>query len=223
MKNDPIPLILGRIFNTPLMIHEPKLDIILWALRDRLNIVMEEPTAAPESYKLSTAEKSASRKSDASIKNLAIIPVYDTLVHRHASMQSYSGMTSYMYIRNSFRAALTNSDVSSILMVYDSPGGEASGVFDLADEIYNARGTKPIIAFINEIAFSAAYALASSADTIIVPRTGGIGSIGVIMRHTNLQKFNEAKGIEYTTLYAGARKNDFTSDASSAKRPAQWP
>lgn len=214
MKNDPIPLILGRIFNTPLMIHEPKLDVILWALRDRLKITMIEPANAPENYKLSTAEKSTNRKSDLSIKEIAVIPVYDTLVHRHSELQAHSGMTSYLYVRNAFRAALANSDVSSILMVYDSPGGEASGVFDLADEIYNARGTKPIIAFINEIAFSAAYALASSADTIIVPRTGGIGSIGVIMRHTNLQKFNEAKGIEYTTLYAGARKNDFTSDAS---------
>lgn len=213
MKNDPIPLILGRIFNVPLMIHEPKLDVIFWALRDRLNIIMQSPTEAPEGYALSAAEKNATRGGYASVKNLAIIPVYDTLVHRHTSMQAESGMTSYKYIRDAFRVAEADSDISSILMIYDTPGGEANGNFDLVDEIYNARGIKPIVAFVNEIAFSGGYSLASAADTIIMPRTGGVGSIGVIMRHANLQKFNEAKGIEYTTLYAGSHKNDFSPDA----------
>lgn len=212
MKNNPIPLIMGRIFNTPLMIHEPKLDVILWALRDRLNIVMEEPSDAPERYKLSAAAKNATRKSGSTDKTVAIIPVFDTLVHKHAMMQSESGMTSYLYVRNTFRKAMASNDISAVVMLYDSSGGEVNGNFDLADEIYSARGTKPIIAFVDEIAFSGAYSLASSADTVIMPRTGGVGSIGVLMRHANLKKFNEAKGIEYTTLYAGARKIDFSSD-----------
>jgi ClpP class serine protease len=44
----------------------------------------------------------------------------------------------------------------------DSPGGEAGGVFDLADKIFSARKVKPIWAVANDEAFSAAYAIAAA-------------------------------------------------------------
>jgi ClpP class serine protease len=44
-----------------------------------------------------------------------------------------------------------------------------AGCFDLVDEIYNARGKKPIHAILTENAYSAAYAIASAADRISVP------------------------------------------------------
>lgn len=214
MNNNPIPLIMSRIFNVPLMVHEPKLDVILWALKDRLNInVPEAPfIEAPERYKLSADAKNATRQKSTTGKTVAIIPIFDTLVHRHSMMQSESGMTSYLYIRNTFRQAMANKDISSIILHVDSSGGEVSGNFDLADEIYNARGTKPIIAFVDEYALSGGYSVASAANMIIIPRTGVAGSVGVLMRHANLKKYNEQRGIEYTTLYAGARKIDFTPD-----------
>jgi signal peptide peptidase SppA len=196
------------------MIHEPKLDVILVALRERLHIDIPQARSdeAPDHYKLSVEAKNATRQKGKKNKAVAVIPIFDTLVHRHAMMQSESGMTSYLYIRNAFRTAMANKDIAATVLHFDTSGGEGSGLFDLTDEIYNARGIKPIIAFIDERAFSAGYSLASAADMVIVPRTGGTGSIGVIMRHANLEKFNENRGIEYTTLYAGARKNDFSSD-----------
>jgi len=214
MKHNPIPLVMSRIFNVPLMIHEPKLDVILWALRDRVNISIPEARydEAPDCYKISAAAKNETRRIGNADKAVAIIPVHDTLVHRHAPMQSESGMTSYLYIRNTFRKAMASNDIAATILHFDTPGGEGSALFNLTDDIYNARGSKPIIAYIDEMAFSAGYSLASAADMIIVPRTGGVGSVGVIMRHANMEKYNETKGIEYTTLYAGERKNDFSSD-----------
>jgi ClpP class serine protease len=44
-------------------------------------------------------------------------------------------------------------------------------------------GEKPIHAILTENAYSAAYAIASAADRISVPRTGGVGSVGVITMH----------------------------------------
>ena len=85
-------------------------------------------------------------------------------------------------------------------------GGEVAGCFDLADEIFACRGRKPIWAILSENAFSAAYAIASAADRITVPRTGGTGSVGVICLHVDFSKALATAGIAVTLITYGARK-----------------
>ena len=99
--------------------------------------------------------------------------------------------------------------ILGILLDVDSPGGEVGGLFDLADEIYGARAEKPCMAIADDDAFSAAYAIASSAQRLFVTRTGGVGSVGVIALHLDQSGFDEKVGRKYTAIYAGARKNDF--------------
>jgi len=142
--------------------------------------------------------------------NNAIIQVIGPLSMRSDFWTWYFGGSSYEVIRQDFKAALDDNEVETIIFEIDSPGGEVSGLFDLVDEIKSARGQKKIIAVINEIAYSAAYAIASAADEIYITKTGGAGSIGVIAMHTDISKMNEAAGIKYTPIFNGARKNDFT-------------
>lgn len=191
-----------RVINTPLMISLDKLTAILNVLGDRIGLDVK--TEAVES-------ELSSRVDDKEEKpHIAVIPVHDTLVHRIQGISALSGLTTYEQIGESFRDALANTKVTDIILDIDSPGGEVSGVFDLVDEIYNARGTKPIIAAVNETAYSAAYAIASAADKVYAPRTGGVGSIGVIAVHTNQSGYDEKAGLKYTSIYAGGKKNDFS-------------
>jgi capsid assembly protease len=88
----------------------------------------------------------------------------------------------------------------------DSPGGECSGLFDLVDTIVAARGIKPIRAILTEVAFSAAYAIASAADRISVPRTGGVGSIGVVCMHVDWSRALTEAGATVTMIRFGERK-----------------
>ncbi|MGL9779789.1 MAG: S49 family peptidase, partial [Wolbachia sp.] len=67
---------------------------------------------------------------------------------------------------------------------------------------------KKIVAIANDDAYSAAYAIASSAEKVFVSRTSGVGSIGVIASHIDQSGFDEKQGIKYTTVFAGNRKND---------------
>lgn len=144
-------------------------------------------------------------------EGVAVIPVHGVLTYRGDDIFSWLfGGTAYDEIRAQFRSALSDPAVKAIIFDIDSPGGEAAGVFDLVDEIYQARGIKPIYAAANEAAYSAAYAIASAADTIYVPRTGRLGSIGVIAMHVDQSKWDENIGVRYTPIFAGARKNDFT-------------
>ncbi|WP_317889654.1 S49 family peptidase [Roseicitreum antarcticum] len=63
-------------------------------------------------------------------------------------------------------------------------------------------------AFVAEHALSAGYVLASQADRIILPRTGAVGSIGVVALHTDMSGALDQKGIAVTLIHAGAHKID---------------
>jgi signal peptide peptidase SppA len=142
------------------------------------------------------------------ISGAGIIPVCGTLVQKLGSIRPYSGMTGYDGIRFNLSAALDDSDVRGVVLDIDSPGGEVAGLFDLVDAIYAARGRKPIWAILDEHAYSSAYAIASAADRIVVPRTGGTGSIGVIALFADISKMLQAGGITVNVIQFGARKAD---------------
>lgn len=194
-----LPHIAGRVFGTPLLISRAKLDTILGLLVPRL-----------EGNPMPFGKPFHTRSFEVTSDGIAIIPVIGTLVRRATGLDLESGLTSYGKIEQQLSEALKDNAVKAILLDVDSPGGEAGGVFDLADKIFAARKVKPIWAVANEEAFSAAYAIAASADRIYVPRTGGVGSVGVIAVHLDQSRAEDNAGLTYTAIYAGAHKNDLT-------------
>lgn len=141
-------------------------------------------------------------------KEVAVIPIHGILTKKPGAFDDFLGMTSYDRVQAQIEEALENKEIETILLDIDSPGGEVSGIFDLSDFIYEARKSKKIIAMANDDAYSAAYAIASSAEKVFVSRTSGVGSIGVIASHIDQSGFDEKQGIKYTTVFAGNRKND---------------
>ncbi|RDD34835.1 S49 family peptidase [Wolbachia endosymbiont of Cylisticus convexus] len=142
------------------------------------------------------------------IEKTAVIAIHGILTKKPGAFDDFLGMTSYEKIQEEIEEALSNKDIETILLDIDSPGGEVNGIFDLADFIYESRVKKRIIAIANDDAYSAAYAIASSAEKVFVSRTSGVGSIGVIASHIDQSGFDEKQGIKYTTVFAGSRKND---------------
>lgn len=194
-----MPHIAARVFNTPLMINRAKLDTILSVLQPRM-----------EGENLPTTDVPERRSFDVTADGIAVIPVLGTLVRRTFGLDALSGLTSYGLISSQIDEAVSDPAVRAILLDIDSPGGEAGGVFDLADRIYAARAFKPIWAVANEDAFSAAYALAAAAERIYVPRTAGVGSVGVIAVHLDQSQAEANEGLSYTAIFAGEHKNDMT-------------
>ncbi|WP_342068485.1 S49 family peptidase [Wolbachia endosymbiont (group B) of Melanargia galathea] len=142
------------------------------------------------------------------IEKTAIIPIHGILTKKPGAFDDFLDMTSYEKIQEEVEEALSNKDIETILLDIDSSGGEVNGLFDLADFIYESRAKKRIVAIANDDAYSAAYAIASSAEKVFVSRTSGVGSIGVIASHIDQSRFDEKQGIKYTTIFAGSRKND---------------
>lgn len=195
----------ARIYGRPLMMESRKLDVILHVLAPRLDIEAPEVEAGM----LSDSGESEGLQV---VNGVAIIDVCGSLVNR-MDVTPMSGMRSYEEIAGEVEDAATDPGVRSIVMRFDSCGGEVSGVFDLAKLIRQAAAVKPIIACVDDSAYSAAYALASACSEIVVTQTSGVGSIGVIAVHVDQSQLDQKLGVKFTPIFAGSHKNDFSQHA----------
>ena len=135
------------------------------------------------------------------------IPVKGVLLNGFP-YQFFDFATGYEYIGKALDRGMADPDVRGIALVIDSPGGMVAGNFDLVDRIHAARAQKPIRAFAAEAAYSAAYSIASAAQQLVVARTGGIGSIGVVTSHIDMSKALDDAGYKITFIHAGKHKVD---------------
>ncbi|MDR3474332.1 MAG: S49 family peptidase [Devosia sp.] len=138
---------------------------------------------------------------------ILLIPVKGVLLH-DLGYQFGSYATGYLYITKALERGLADPQVKGIALIVDSPGGHVAGNFDLVDKLFAARGAKPIRAYASESAYSAAYSIASAADSVTVTRTGGVGSIGVLTWHLDMSGAMDQAGYRMTLIYAGKHKVD---------------
>lgn len=216
MRHD-LPRLAGRVFNTPLLFHRHQLDTVLGVIGariiDGLDIEARD-MPAPEPRQRSAfalgGEVGFAGGGYMVQGGIAVLPVLGTLVRRGTWMDSYCGMTSYSALTDAATEIMTSAAVRGLMLEMDTPGGEAGGVFDLADFIRHLSEStgKPVWAHANELAASAGYAIASAAEEIWIARTGEVGSIGVVAAHVDVSKADEKAGVRWTYIHAGEHKVD---------------
>ncbi|MFL9827202.1 S49 family peptidase [Rhodoplanes sp. SY1] len=138
----------------------------------------------------------------------AIITVVGELVNRGAWVGASSGLISYEGFKHQIGAAAGDPKVRTIVLDFESPGGEAIGAFEAAAAVRAAAAEKPVLAVVNGMAASAAYAIASAASRVITMASGLSGSIGVVLMHLDYSAWLKAEGIAPTLIFAGAQKVD---------------
>ena len=215
--------IAARAFNTPLLVEPSKAMAFLSGLGPRIlgrRVDMVDSDDAPDGTAALPARASilagnlAERlrhHGDAPypvVEGVAVIEISGVLIHRGSWIGQSSGQTSYEGIAAQIEAAARDPNVRGLALEIDSFGGEVAGVFDLADRIRAIRSNKPVWAFVAEHAFSAGYALASQADRILLPRTGAVGSIGVVVMHADLSGQLDQGGVRVTLIHSGTHKVD---------------
>jgi signal peptide peptidase SppA len=118
----------------------------------------------------------------------------------------FGGGASVDRLAEEFRALLGDESVRAIVLDVDSPGGTVPGVPEFAQEIYESRGVKPIVAIANATMASAAYWIGTAADELYVTPSGRVGSVGVYVAHEDWSKFDEEMGVKTTLISAGKYK-----------------
>jgi signal peptide peptidase SppA len=215
--------IAARAFNTPLLVEPSKAMAFLSGLGPRIlgrrvDVADSDEAPAGTSALPTRASILAGRLAERIQHNgdapypivdgIAVIEISGVLIHRGSWIGQSSGQTSYEGIAAQIEAAAKDPSVRGLALEIDSFGGEVAGVFDLADQIRAVRATKPVWAFVAEHAFSAGYALASQADRILLPRTGTVGSIGVVVMHADLSGQLDQDGVRVTLIHSGQHKVD---------------
>lgn len=154
-------------------------------------------------------EAAARREPVRSSGGTAVIPVTGPLLERRDPvMEYYFGATSYELIRAQVREAMGDSRIRSVIFDVDSPGGMATGLQEITDEIYAFRGRKPMTAIANTMMGSAALHLASAADEIVASPSSLVGSVGTMMVLTDISGMAEQQGIKVHVIATSPHKGE---------------
>lgn len=116
-------------------------------------------------------------------------------------------------------AAFTRGKPKAVAIAINSPGGSPAQSSLIAARIRRLADEKkvPVHAFVEDVAASGGYWLATAADRIHVDRNSILGSIGVISASFGFQEFISRHGIERRVHKAGEDKS--LLDPFRAERP----
>ena len=141
------------------------------------------------------------------VNGVAVIPVDGVIAKRMNMLTKISGGVSTELVTRDVKAALADPSVKAIVMAIDSPGGSVDGTQELAQAIFNGRGTKPIIAYADGLMASAAYWIGSACDKVVMSgETAAIGSIGIVATHVDVSQAEKQQGVKTTEVVAGKYK-----------------
>jgi signal peptide peptidase SppA len=194
--------VINWVLNTPWAITPTKLAVIMDLLAfyaDGNRLTAEEVQDA-----IGAVNRGGARTTGA----IQVLPLYGVIAQRAGMMTETSGGTSTEAFKRQFDSAVADAQIDAILIDVDSPGGAVSGVDELSAAIHAARGAKPIVAVANSLAASAAYWIATAADSLYITPTGETGSIGVIAAHEDDSALYEREGVKTTLITAGKYKGE---------------
>lgn len=202
-----------RTLNRPLLIHPQKAHVIAEVLAGRIGIEMAGPQPDASRFEGEAFERDTMGRPVRGLpyrvsEGIGIVSVVGSLVNRGAWIGANSGLVSYEGVKYQLQSAAADPNVSAIVLDLESPGGEAVGAFEMAAAVRQVAKSKPVVAVVNGMAASAAYAIASGATRIVTTETGVSGSIGVVLLHADFSKQLETKGVKPTLIFAGAHKVD---------------
>lgn len=114
-------------------------------------------------------------------RGLAVVPIRGVLTPNAFIYEKYLGWSTYQGIEDTCAALARDPDVRAVVLEVDSPGGFVLGGAGAAAAIAALAGVKPVHALVRPLAASAAYWLASQANTIAVTPGAQVGSIGCML------------------------------------------
>lgn len=133
---------------------------------------------------------------------IAVISISGAIT-KHSQFCGPNGM---VQISDILEDCYTSDDIKGIVLNIESGGGEFMAMRLLNETIANK--TKPMVAFIDDFACSAAYGIASGCDYIVANSTmARVGSIGTYMSIADYSKKLEKEGINIQEVYATDSKH----------------
>lgn len=205
-----LPYLAARLYNRPQLATEAYAALVSTVLAERMGVqaVLADPPKPPDRRPHSAAFA----------EGVLTLPVVGGLVHRGDAFDAACGLQSYTNLENTLTRAVHDGwsvrdgdtvrqhEVRGILLDMDSPGGEAAGCFEFCDRVAELKDRVPIVALANASCCSGAYAIAAACSRVYATPSAHVGSIGVIVMHTDLSGALAKKGMRVTFITAGTQK-----------------
>ncbi|MDZ7711698.1 MAG: S49 family peptidase [Rhodovibrio sp.] len=193
------------VSETPWAIQPEVMSVLQGVLRERAG--GHRPTAEEVRERIAAQDGDRSGVGRVRSGNVAVLPIHGAIMRRADMLQEISGAVSLERMEARLDEALSDTNVSDIVLHVDSPGGAVDGVPEFAARVRAARGgDKRIVAVADTLAASAAYWIATAADEVTVTPSGEVGSIGVFAAHQDLSGALEQAGVDVTLISAGPYK-----------------
>ena len=158
------------------------------------NIDIDNQTIVPETFTVN--------------EGVGVLPVMGMVIPKSDFFTIFfGGFAALDVLERDFRILVGREDVHTIIMDIDSPGGNAFGVEQFANMVFNSREKKHIISVTSGMMASAAMWIGAAAHKIFI--TGEVtvtGSIGTVTTHTDISQLNRNIGIIQTEVVAGKFK-----------------
>jgi len=138
----------------------------------------------------------------------AIIPISGVIAKysRMVNGTSQPRGTSIETLNKQLAEAVDDSQVESILLRIESPGGSIAGLIDFVDNVFEASKIKPVVAFADDLACSAAYWIGSQASKFYANQSALVGSIGVYSLMMDSSGAYSKAGIKMHIIKSGENK-----------------
>lgn len=141
------------------------------------------------------------------VDGVGVLSVSGPLVTSSNWITRIFGVASYMDIQEAVADASGNAKVKEILIDYDTPGGYAKGCRACAQFIREtAENVKPIHSHTGSGAFSAGFWLYSAGLYHTMEEDSKLGSVGVILVHSDYSEMRKNAGIKDTIFRTGKYK-----------------
>ena len=219
------PRIAAQMYGRPLAITEHHAEILAHVFDEKMGIVSPAAIsgvaleARAIAQKVAEVERNAlardatfdaeSRKPYRMTGNIAVIEIDGVLVHKGGWIDAACGFVGYNYLLSMFEAAIHDPEVLGIWVVIDSPGGAVAGLFQFVEEMAQMTaeaGGKPVYAWVDEQACSAAYVILSVCDKAYAPTSAMVGSIGCVATLRTVNRAYDAAGIDVEIFRSRPRK-----------------
>lgn len=212
MMAGPVQRLTAKLYDTPHIVTQSRLDDIFSYLEDR-NLNSKDYPTDQEIVNESARIKGEYEATELLIEDgVATLDLRGTTVYRESSIDAFCGLVSYQGLIRNIDTIVSRKDEINLLAVFvDSPGGEAFRAFEAGRSVKDKLTKAGIrsVAYVDGIAASGGYVLASAFDEVIANPDSTVGSIGVRVALRNPSK-EERDRVLYVT--AGENKVPFGTD-----------
>lgn len=139
-------------------------------------------------------------------EQIAVVYATGLIVSGHSGNSPTSGiLMGGDTVASDIRSARTDSDIKAIVLRVDSGGGSVVASEVIRREVELARGVKPVVVSMSDVAASGGYWIASPANKIVAEANTITGSIGVLIGKLNLAGLYSLLGM--STDYVATSEN----------------